>query len=136
MAQQHNNSEEKVRLDKWLWAARFFKTRSLATDAITGGKVHLDGQRIKPSKAAQIGQTLTIRTGFTERTVVITALAAKRGSATIAQQLYQETPESIEQREQQSKQRQVANLSMSRERGTGRPTKKDRRKLQDWKKGD
>ncbi len=92
-------ADEKVRLDKWLWAARFYKTRSLASEAINGGKVHLNGARAKPSKEVTIDDQLRIRRSTTEMTVVVTAISGKRGSATIAQTLYTETAESIAERE-------------------------------------
>ncbi|MEN8219657.1 MAG: S4 domain-containing protein [Pseudomonadota bacterium] len=117
----------KIRLDKWLWAARFFKTRSLATDAVSGGKVHLNQQRIKPAKEVHVGDELIIRTGYVERTVVVRALSKQRRPAKEAVLLYEETPESIQRREQ------AADLSKKaaalRPRGTGRPTKKERRKI-------
>ncbi len=88
-----------VRLDRWLWAARFFKTRSLAKAAIEGGKVALAGQKPKPSKEVAVGNQLSVRVGGFERALTVTALADKRGSATIAQTLYEESTQSIEARE-------------------------------------
>jgi len=93
------SADEKVRLDKWLWAARFYKTRSLASEAINGGKVHLNGSRAKPSKEVKLDDQLRIRRATTEMTVVVIAISGKRGSATIAQTLYSETAESIAERE-------------------------------------
>lgn len=87
-----------VRLDKWLWAARFFKTRSLATEAVNGGKVHLFGKRVKPSRALKTGDELRIQRGELAWSVVVLALAEKRGSASIAQTLYAETEQSLAQR--------------------------------------
>lgn len=122
------NSTAKVRLDKWLWAARFFKTRSLATEAINGGKVHLNSQRVKPAKEVHIGDKLIIRTGYIERTVIVQALSTQRRGADQAALLYEETLASTEQRENQAQlRRQEAAL---RPRGTGRPTKKERRHIQ------
>ncbi len=122
------NSTAKVRLDKWLWAARFFKTRSLATEAINGGKVHLNSQRVKPAKEVHIGDKLTIRTGYIERTVIVQALSTQRRGADQAALLYEETLESIEKRANEAQlRRQEAAL---RPRGTGRPTKKERRHIQ------
>jgi ribosome-associated heat shock protein Hsp15 len=116
---------DKVRIDKWLWAARFFKTRSLATEAVSGGKVRLNEQRTKPAKEVHVGDQLTIRTGYVERSVVIRDLSKQRRGAKEAVLLYEETPESIEHREQEVKlRRQAAAL---RPRGVGRPTKKERR---------
>lgn len=116
---------ESVRIDKWLWAARFFKTRSLATDAVDGGKVRLNGERIKPARSVKPGDTLEIDNGSTEWEVVVRDLADKRGSAAIAQTLYEETARSIAEREKKAEQRRFF-----REPGEaikGRPTKRDRR---------
>ena len=88
------DSNDKIRLDKWLWAARFFKTRALAKDAIEGGKVHYEGQRCKVSKSPEIGAKLTIRQGFDEKIVIIKALSGQRRGAAEAQLLYEETPQS------------------------------------------
>src|SRR3546814_7076676 len=92
--------DDKVRLDKWLWAARFFKTRALAKAAIEGGKVHCRGERCKPSKEPKVGDELLIRIGFDERTVVVRALSAVRRGAPEAQTLYEETPQSLAAREE------------------------------------
>jgi ribosome-associated heat shock protein Hsp15 len=116
-----------VRIDRWLWAARFFKTRSLAKAAVEGGKVHLESSRVKPSKEVQVGQQLEIRRGDTFQVVIIETLSEQRGSATVAQTLYTETPESIEQRE--------VRKSVSRMERAGlnipssKPDKKNRRAL-------
>lgn len=118
---------KKIRLDKWLWAARFFKTRSLATDAINGGKVHVDNQRCKPAKEVHIGQVISLRIGYVERTVVVKDLSDKRGPASAAVLLYEETPESITAREQQAEQRKANMEYAQRDHGVGRPTKKQRR---------
>ncbi|HDN25891.1 MAG TPA: RNA-binding protein [Thioploca sp.] len=116
-----------VRIDKWLWAARFFKTRSLATEAVAGGKVHLNQQRTKAAKEVHIGDELTIRTGQMERTVIVQTLSKQRRPAKEAVLLYQETPESIQRNEQATElRRQAAAL---RPRGVGRPTKKERRTI-------
>ncbi|KHD06802.1 hypothetical protein PN36_26260 [Candidatus Thiomargarita nelsonii] len=115
----------KIRLDKWLWAARFFKTRRLATEAVTKNKVYLNQQRTKPAKEVHIGDELTIRTGYVERTVIVQALSKQRRGAPEAALLYKETQESIERREQAADlRRQAAAL---RPQGAGRPTKKERR---------
>jgi ribosome-associated heat shock protein Hsp15 len=114
-------------LDKWLWAARFFKTRSLAVDAINGGKVHLNQQRAKPAKEIHLGDRLTIRTGVIERTVIVKILSKQRRPAVEAMLLYEETPESIQRREHASELRQQE--AILRPSGRGRPTKKDRRTL-------
>ena len=98
----------KVRIDKWLWAARFFKTRTLAKQAIEGGKVHCDQQRVKASKEVVIGTQLTIRQGWDEKTVTITALSEQRRGAPEAAKLFEETQVSITKRQQASEQRQLA----------------------------
>lgn len=122
-----DSTQERIRLDKWLWAARFFKTRSIATEAITGGKVHLNSQRAKPAKDVHIGDEIQVRKGAMEWTVVVQKLNIQRRSATDAQEMYQETAESIEKREQ-NKQEKQGDAGV-RERGTGRPTKRERRDI-------
>ncbi|MCK5718093.1 MAG: RNA-binding protein [Thiomargarita sp.] len=117
----------KIRLDKWLWAARFFKTRSLATSAINSGHARLNQQRIKPSREVHISDILTIRTHHVERTVIVQTLSKQRRSAKEAVLLYEETPESIQQREKNSELYHQA--SELRPRGAGRPTKKERRTI-------
>ena len=118
---------EKVRLDKWLWAARFFKTRSLAVTAIKGGKITVNGQQAKPAREIIVGDRLTISQGQERKTVFILALSAQRGSAATAQQLYEETAESVEQRNREKTLRQMA--AIQRPRGEGRPTKRQRRQI-------
>ncbi|MCP9340323.1 RNA-binding S4 domain-containing protein [Stutzerimonas xanthomarina] len=117
----------KVRLDKWLWAARFFKTRALAKAAIEGGKVHCRGERCKPGKEPKIGEELVIRAGFDERTVVIQALSAVRKGAPEAQLLYAETAESLVRRENAAAMRKAGSLGVETD---GKPSKKQRRALQ------
>lgn len=117
----------KVRLDKWLWAARFFKTRALAKAAIEGGKVHCRGERRKPGKEPKIGEELVIRAGFDERTVVIQALSAVRKGAPEAQLLYAETAESLSRRENAAAMRKAGTLGVETD---GKPSKKQRRALQ------
>lgn len=116
-----------IRLDKWLWAARFYKTRSQATEAIKGGKVHVNGQRIKPGKAAEVGQRLRINKSPQIFEVDILCLSDKRGNYTIAQTLYEETQESIAKREHEASLRKLAN--MAQPTSNRRPTKKDRRQI-------
>jgi ribosome-associated heat shock protein Hsp15 len=118
---------DEVRIDKWLWAARFFKTRSMATDAVVGGRVHLNDERVKPSKAVHVGDTLVVTIGTLRRTVVVTALADRRGSATAAAALYEETPESAAAREQHVLERRLAR-PLGADLGV-RPTKQSRRRL-------
>lgn len=123
-------SNTRLRADKWLWAARFFKTRSLAKAAIESGKVQIAGQKIKVSRELQIGDTLTIRQGtatrLEQKTVVVVALSDKRGPASVAQTLYQETEESLKNRVAIAEQRQLGNLVHPE----GKPDKKQRRALQ------
>lgn len=117
---------DKLRVDKWLWAARFYKTRSLAKTAIEGGKVQLDGQRVKVSKEIMVGDCLTIRQGWDEKEVTVRALSDKRASAPIAQTLYEESAESIARRERESAARKAAG---SMARPLQRPDKHERRQL-------
>lgn len=118
---------DSVRIDKWLWAARFFKTRSLATDAVDGGKVRLNGERVKPARSVKPGDTLDIDNGSTEWEVVVQDLADKRGSASVAQTLYTETEKSIAERQRKAEQRKL--FREPSESIKGRPTKRDRRLL-------
>ena len=122
-----DKDDDKVRLDKWLWAARFFKTRALAKAAIEGGKVHCRGERCKPGKEPKVGEELVIRAGFDERTVVVRALSAVRRGAPEAQLLYEETADSLTRREQAAAMRKAGSLGVETE---GKPTKKQRRALQ------
>ena len=118
---------DSVRIDKWLWAARFFKTRSMATDAVDGGKVRLNGERIKPARGVKAGDMLEIDNGSTEWEVVVEGLSETRGPASVAQTLYAETERSIAERQKKAEQRKLF-----REPGEaikGRPTKRDRRQL-------
>ncbi|ROR08619.1 ribosome-associated heat shock protein Hsp15 [Erwinia sp. JUb26] len=122
---------EGIRLDKWLWAARFYKTRAAAREMIEGGKVHYNGQRSKPSKLVEVAAELTLRQGNDERTVVIQAVSDKRGPATEAQLLYRETEQSIEKREKVALARKMNALSMPHP--DRRPDKKERRDLMKFK---
>ena len=133
---KHNSSKSaakakapltKVRIDKWLWAARFYKTRSLASEAIKGGKISHDGIRVKASKEIQAGDRLTIKQNYMERTIVVDALSDKRGPAPQAALLYTETPESVAKREDFKLAR--ASQPAWRDSGSGRPTKRERRKI-------
>ncbi|EGG94151.1 Ribosome-associated heat shock protein implicated in the recycling of the 50S subunit [gamma proteobacterium IMCC1989] len=123
---------EKIRIDKWLWAARFFKTRSLAKQAIEGGKVHCDGQRVKASKDIVVNTQLTIRQGWDEKTVAVISLSDKRRGAPEAALLYEETPESIEKRAKNDIQRKLLK-SASGLQTESRPTKKQRRQIHQFK---
>ena len=118
----------KVRIDKWLWAARFFKTRSLAADAVDGGKVHLNGARVKPAKVVQAGDEVRVRLGPYEHVVEVRAVSERRGPASVAQTLFEETAESRETRERLAAQLKMAPAAFVYEE-RGRPTKKDRRDL-------
>jgi ribosome-associated heat shock protein Hsp15 len=117
----------KCRIDKWLWAARFFKTRSAATGAVLGGLVHVGGDRVKPSRDVHEGETVEVRTGHVRRTVVVRGLAERRGSASVAATLYEETPESLAARERYAAERKLAR-PLGAELGA-RPTKQARRRL-------
>ena len=128
--QQHEEkSIDSMRVDKWLWAARFFKTRSIAKAAIEGGKVHHNNERVKVSKDVRIGMELTIQQGVERKTIVVKALSSMRGPAPVAQQLYEETPVSIARRELIASQRKLHNLA----RPDHRPSKKDRRQINRFK---
>jgi ribosome-associated heat shock protein Hsp15 len=123
---QQAEQDNKVRLDKWLWAARFYKTRALAKAAIESGKVHCRGERCKPGKEPRLGDEFQLRTGFDERTVVVKALSDVRRGAPEAQQLYAETQDSIARREQAAALRKAGALGVTTD---GKPSKKQRRQL-------
>jgi ribosome-associated heat shock protein Hsp15 len=120
-------AETGVRVDRWLWAARLAKTRPLAAEAVKGGRVEVNGQRVKPSKDVRPGDRLEVTIGQIKRVVVILGTAERRGPATEAALLYEETPESIAARERFAAERRMAAMPAP-ERG-GRPTKRDRRRL-------
>ena len=127
-------SDESVRLDKWLWAARFFKTRSLATAAVNAGEVRVARERVKPARTVQEGDELQIRRGDNVTDIVVRALSAVRGPATVAQRLYEETDESRQRRAEASERRRLAPepaLDIK-----GRPTKRDARVLRRLRSGD
>ncbi|ARU86960.1 RNA-binding S4 domain-containing protein [Pseudomonas sp. M30-35] len=126
----NNKDDDKVRLDKWLWAARFFKTRALAKAAIEGGKVHHRGDRCKPGKEPKVGDELVIRIGFDERTIIVQALSVVRRGAPEAQALYSETADSIERRERAAAQRKAGASGMQTD---GRPSKKQRRQIHQFR---
>ncbi len=127
---QRTDVTEKFRIDKWLFAARFFKTRSLAAEAIERGRVHLNGVRVKPAKTLSIGDLLTIRIGNFKYEITVQALSNRRSSATIAQQLYSETEESKQQRELISERLKTNPKPFY---SKGRPTKRDRRDITRFK---
>ncbi len=124
-----------VRIDKWLWAARFYKTRALAQAAIENGRVSIDGQRVKPARIVRIGDTIGLRAGDQERVVVVRGLSAVRGPAPVAQALYEETAESVARRERQAAERRL-HVEPARSIVHGRPTKHERRELERLRKGE
>lgn len=123
-------TENKVRVDKWLWAARFFKTRVLAGEAVSGGKVHLAGHRIKPSRSVKIDDCFEIQRGYERFEIIVTGLSEHRGSATKAQALYRETGASVERRAHEAEKRKLA--MMQRPHSETRPDKKQRRKIRQF----
>jgi len=128
-------AEEGARVDRWLWAARFFKTRGLAQDAVAGGRVHVNGQRVKPAKALKEGDRIEITRGDDRLEVVVEGLSGRRGPAPEAQALYRETPESIAEREARREARRLKAAG----RGPApahRPDKRDRRRLIRFVRGD
>lgn len=131
MKAQSANEKSGVRLDKWLWAARFYKTRSIAKAMIEGGKVHYNGQRAKTSKEVEVGATIKLRQGNDEKEIIVTALSDQRRGAPEAQLLYQETEKSVKQREAIALARKANVLSMPHP--DRRPNKKERRELVKFK---
>ena len=120
-----------MRIDKWLWAARFYKTRSLAQQAVEGGKVKLYEERVKPAKEVRVGDQLDLRIGTQDWTVSVLQLSDKRGPASVAQTLYTETPESLQRRaDQTALRKRVVDPAQDRH---GRPTKRERRELERWR---
>jgi ribosome-associated heat shock protein Hsp15 len=131
MSKQQSNDSKKIRLDKWLWAARFYKTRAIAKAAIEGGKVHYDGQRCKVSKTVDLEAELTIRQGFDEKIVIIKALSDQRRGAPEAQALYEETTASIKARMDETERRRIMKQAMAAP--DHRPNKKERRQIHKFK---
>lgn len=134
---KHSNTEEnedQVRLDKWLWAARFYKTRTIAKEMIDGGKVHYNGQRTKPNKTVEVGGIIKLRQGNEEKEVEVTALSTQRRGASQAQLLYKETEKSVEQRAKIAIARKINALTMPHP--DRRPNKKERRDLLKFKHQD
>src|SRR6266550_3680999 len=127
----HDDPGDRVRLDKWLWAARFYKTRSLATDAVGGGKVQVNGERAKPAKAVKVGDEVRLRLGPYEHVLTIRGLSERRGPATVAQSLYEEMPASRAARDKLSADLKLAPAPFVSEDKV-RPTKKDRRALSEF----
>jgi len=124
---------ERVRVDKWLWAARFFKTRSAATEAVSGGHVQVNGERVKPAREIAVGDRLDVRAREQRWAVLVTDLAERRGSASVAATLYEETPESAAERQRHADERRLAR-PLGADLGL-RPTKRDRRRLDDLRRG-
>lgn len=122
-------TDARVRIDKWLWAARFFKTRSLATEAVDGGKVDVNGARVKPAKLVGVGDEVRVRVGAQLFVVRVTDTAERRGSATVAAMLYQETEESAAARARDAEQRRLGAVAFDE----GRPDKRDRRDIQKFR---
>ena len=128
-----DSEANRVRLDKWLWAARFFKTRALAAAAVNGGRVHLCGQRVKASRGVRLDDRYEVRRGFECLEIVVTALSERRGSPADASLLYRETDVSIDRREAEREQRKFA--ALARPRTEGRPSKRQRRQIHRFKEG-
>ncbi len=126
------DTAEATRLDKWLWAARFFKTRALAAEAIDGGKVHLNGERVKRSKGVKVGDDVRIRAGLYEHRVIVKSVSDRRGPATVAATLYEELAESRAAREALLEQRRMEVAAGAED--PGRPSKRDRRQIQQLRK--
>ena len=121
---------DKLRIDKWLWAARFYKTRSLAVEEIDKGRVKINAQDIKPAREVKIGDMLSLKQGTVLRTVLVLGISSQRGPAPVAQQLYEETAESLALRAQAAEQRHL-HMEPASSFMHGRPTKRDRRSLDD-----
>jgi ribosome-associated heat shock protein Hsp15 len=124
-------NDDRVRLDKWLWAARFYKTRSLAAEAVAGGKVQVNGERVKRARPVQIGDEVRIRQGPYEHLILVRGVSERRGPAAVAAELYAEKPESVAAREAMAIQLKSLHAAFVPERG--RPTKKDRREIEKLK---
>jgi len=123
--------QDDVRIDKWLWAARFYSARNLARQAVESGRVVVGGQRVKPARAVRVGDEIAVRIGDDERVVRVLAISDRRGPAPVARTLYEESAESIERRERLREQRRWSAEPAQTIEG-GRPTKRDRRRLRDW----
>ncbi len=132
MQSPNGESSDAVRLDKWLWAARFFKTRALAAEAVDGGKVHLNGERVKRSKALKFGDEVRVRLGPYEHRIVVRSTSDRRGPATVAATLYDELPESRATREALIEQRRME-IAVGAD-DAGRPSKRDRRQIEQLRK--
>lgn len=125
---------DSTRIDKWLWAARFFKTRAVATEAVLGGRVRLNGERVKPAKDVRPDDIVEVRIGELRWTVVVRGVAEKRGSARVAASLYEESAESIAERERAAAERKLSR-PLGADLGGPRPTKQDRRRIDALRRG-
>jgi ribosome-associated heat shock protein Hsp15 len=124
---------DSVRVDKWLWAARFFKTRAAATEAVLGGRVRLNGDRVKPAKDVRPADVVEVRVGAVTWTIAVRGVADKRGSARVAATLYEESPESVAERARAADERRLSR-PLGRDLD-GRPTKQDRRRIEALRRG-
>ncbi len=127
-------TDDRHRIDKWLWCARFFKTRSMAAQAVTGGRVHLNGERVKPARNVRVGDRISLSLQGVVGEFDVLGLPERRGSAPEAQKQYAETPESVTRRAHVREQHRLADLS--RPRSEGRPDKRDRRRLAKFQRGE
>lgn len=134
MQRDDENGDDRIRLDKWLWAARFFKTRSLAAEAISGGKITVNGERAKPAKPVKPGDEIRVQLGQFQHVVMVRGLSERRGPASAAQTLYEETEESRAARARLAEQLRMAPSGLVYEE-KGRPTKRDRREISRFRKG-
>jgi ribosome-associated heat shock protein Hsp15 len=128
-----SDSLPRPRLDKWLWAARFYRTRALAAQAASQGRISVNGQAAKPGREIRLDDRVVMRQGALERSVIVRRLEAHRGPAEVAQTLYEETPESVAARERAAEQRRLG-VEPAAALVTGRPTKRDRRRLATWQR--
>jgi len=134
MRDDDENGDDRVRLDKWLWAARFFKTRSLSAEAIDGGKINLNGERAKPAKPVKLGDEIRVQLGQFQHVVIVRGLSERRGPASVAQTMYEETEASRAARARLAEQLRMAPAGLVYEE-KGRPTKRDRREISRFRKG-
>ena len=134
MRDDDENDDDRIRLDKWLWAARFFKTRSLAAEAIGGGKITLNGERAKPAKPVKLGDEVRVQLGPFQHVVIVRGLSERRGPASVAQTMYEETEASRAARARLAEQLRMAPAGLVYDE-KGRPTKRDRREISRFRKG-
>jgi ribosome-associated heat shock protein Hsp15 len=134
MRDDDENGDDRIRLDKWLWAARFFKTRSLAAEAIGGSKITVNGERAKPAKPVKLGDEIRLQLGQFQHVVIVRGLSDRRGPASVAQTMYEETEDSRAARARLAEQLRMAPAGLVYEE-KGRPTKRDRREISRFRKG-